>query len=262
MYPALGAPVTGRCVARPFWRDPSLNLILFTSEEAAHPLPRTDPRARHILEVLQRQPGDPFDAGLRNGPRGKGRIIATTETALTLDFEWGPPPPPLEPLTLIIGLPRPQTARKILREATSLGVAALHFVITDRSDPGYAHSTLWSGGEWERQLIAGAEQAFCTHLPAVTWDRTLAATLAALPTAGPRLALDNYEAPLPLSRFPSARDTSVILAFGAERGWSADERTQLKAARFDFTHLGSRVLRLETAVVAAVALIRAKQGTM
>lgn len=239
-----------------------MNLILFTNEEISRPLPRTDPRARHLLEVLQRQPGGIFDAGLRDGPRGKGTVVAVSATAITLDFQWGEPPLPSDDLTLIIGLPRPQTARKILRECTALGIARFHFVVPDRGEAAYARSTLWTSGEWERQMISGAEQAFCTRLPVVSHGKSLTDVLTTLPAPGARLALDNYEAPQALSQFHLLSETSVALAFGPERGWTAAERDQLRAAQFDFAHLGSRVLRLETAVVAAVAIVKAQRGLM
>lgn len=240
----------------------SLNLILFTPEETARPLPRTDPRARHLLDVLQRRVGDTFDAGLRNGPRGKGTLAAVTAEHLNLTFTWGEPPPRPDPVTLVIGLPRPQTARKILREATAVGVAEMHFVATDRGDPAYGRSTLWTDGEWERHLVAGAEQAFCTHLPIVTHGRPLAEVVASLPASAGRLACDNYEAPASLSQSAPSSGTPCVLAFGAERGWSAAERTLLRENRFTFVHLGVRVLRVETAVIAALAVLRARQGTM
>ncbi len=238
-----------------------MNLILFTPEESARPLPRTDPRARHLLTVLQRRVGDTFDAGLRNGPRGKGTLAAIGEEHLALTFAWGEPPPRPDPITLVIGLPRPQTARKILREATAVGVAAMHFVATDRGDPAYGRSTLWTDGEWERHLVAGAEQAFCTHLPVVTHGQPLAAVVGSLPAAC-RLACDNYEAPQPLSQATPPPGTPCVLAFGAERGWSAAERTLLRDHGFACVHLGSRVLRVETAVIAALAVLKARQGTM
>lgn len=239
-----------------------MNLILFTPRETSLPLPRTDARAVHLIEVLQRQTGDTFDAGLRNGPRGKGTIVAIHDQSLELGFTWGDIPPPLDPITLLIGLPRPQTARKILREATALGVEALHFVLTGKGDTSYAHSTLWSTGEWERHLVAGAEQAFCTRLPAVTHGLALAAIISALPAASVRLALDNYEAPAALSQSLTARHSAVVLALGPERGWSAAERTLLRESGFAFVHLGSRVLRVETAVVAALAVLKAQRGVM
>jgi 16S rRNA (uracil1498-N3)-methyltransferase len=142
-----------------------VNLILFEPAETDVPLPRTDPRARHILDVLRRGVGDTFDAGLVNGPRGKGKLAALDALSLTLTFTWGEVPLPLDPITLIIGLPRPQTARKILQEATALGVQALHFFRSEKGDANYAQSTLWTSGEWRRHLLAGTAQAFDTRLP-------------------------------------------------------------------------------------------------
>ena len=246
-----------------------VNLILFAPAETTTPLPRTDPRALHILRVLRRQRGETFDCGMINGPRGKATVTALDAQALTLAFAWEVTPPPASaPITLVLGLPRPQTARDILRDATSLGVAALHFVSTEKGDPNYARSTLWSSGEWHRQLVIGAEQAFDTHLPVVTHGHTLVAAIAALAAPATanapsnRLVLDNYESPAALSVCHVLRDKPIVLALGPERGWSAAERALFRAHAFTFAHLGPRVLRTETAVIAAVALIRAKLGLL
>jgi len=242
-----------------------VNLILFAPSETATPLSRTDPRAVHVLTVLRRAVGDTFDCGLINGPRGKATLTALAPAALTLAFAWDATPPPAPaPITLILGLPRPQTARDILRDATSLGVAALHFVTTEKGDPNYAHSTLWSSGDWRRHVIIGAEQAFDTRLPVVTHGRPLAERSAAPPPAVPatRLVLDNYESPAALSSCNILDDTPVVLALGPERGWSAAERDRFRHHAFTFAHLGPRVLRTETAALAALALIRAKLGLL
>ena len=237
-----------------------VNIILFSPAEVELPLPRRDPRARHILEVLHRAPGGDFDAGLINGPRGKATLRAITADALILSYAWGAAPPPLAPIHLIVGLPRPQTARDILREGTTLGVAALDFVRTDRGDPGYALSSLWTSREWEKFLVAGAAQAFCTRLPAVRSGQSLAESLAALPADCARVALDNYEAPAALRDLDLAGRPAVTLALGAERGWSAAERALLLQRGFLFAHLGERVLRTETACIAAITLLKAKLG--
>jgi 16S rRNA (uracil1498-N3)-methyltransferase len=237
-----------------------VNIILFSPQEVESPLSCGDPRAKHLLKVLRRCPGDTFDAGLINGPRGKGTLVAVGEHALTLAFSWGEPPPPLSPLHLLIGLPRPQTARAILREATSLGVAALHFIRTERGEASYASSTLWQADEWRTHAVQGAAQAFCTRLPEVTHGRSLAEAAAALPADANCYALDNYEAAAALATCPLNPPSPVALAFGAERGWSAAERDWLRAHNFTLIHLGARVLRTETAVIAAVALLKARLG--
>lgn len=202
-----------------------------------------------------------FDAGIINGPRGKGTIAAISTDTLEFTFTWGPPPSPPAPLTLLVGLPRPQTARDILRDATTLGLAALHFVRTEKGDANYAHSSLWTSGEWRRHVLAGAEQAFATQLPELSFDRTLAQLLESLPPGGHRVALDNYEAGAAFGTATFDR-APVVLTIGSERGWSAAERDQLRAAGFGLLHLGDRVLRTETAVVATLALARAKLGLM
>jgi RsmE family RNA methyltransferase len=242
-----------------------VNFFLFSPDEIGRPLPRSDPRARHLLEILHRAPGDSFDAGLINGPRGRATLVALLPDSLTLSFSWPADPSsptPSSVLRLIIGLPRPQTARDILRDATALGVDAMLFVVTEKSDRSYAQSSLWTEEEWRRHVQAGAEQAFDTRLPEVTHNMPLAGVLAALPGGDTRLALDNYEAPTPLSRCLPAGDVPLTLALGPERGWSAADRASLRAHGFALAHLGPRVLRTETAVTAALALVKAARGSM
>ena len=237
-----------------------MNVILFEPQEISAPLPRADRRARHLLEVLRRSQGDAFDAGLIDGPLGRGRIEKIAPDALTLSFIWGEKPPPPDPVFILAGLPRPQTARKLLSEGVPLGVASLHFFTAEKTEPGYSGSKLWTTGEWRRHLVAGAEQAFTTRLPEVTHGRPLADVLKLTPDNATLLALDNYEAPQPLSRCCPAVGAPVVLALGPERGWSAAERDFLRAYGFLLTHLGRRVLRVETAAVAAVTLIKAQLG--
>lgn len=236
-----------------------MNLILFDGSEFDRPLPMGDPRAIHIRKVLRRGEGDSFDGGVINGPRGRVRLEAQTDDGLKLVFEPTTPVPDPEPITLMVGLPRPQTARKILQEATALGVGRIHFHLTARGDPGYARSTLWSSGEARRHLIAGTEQAFATRLPEITHGRTLETVIADLPDGPARFALDNYEAAGPLIHAPLVTK-AVVLAVGSERGWTGSERELLKQSGFRLVDLGSRVLRSETAVVAGLAILRARLG--
>jgi RsmE family RNA methyltransferase len=252
-----------------------VNLILFELAELSSPLPRSDPRAEHILKILRRRIGDTFDVGLVDGPLGKATLSNISDEAISFAFTWGPLTAPAAPISLLIGLPRPQTARDILRDATTLGVSAIHFIATERSDPNYATATLWTAGEWRRQCLAGAAQAFATRLPVVTHDRSLATALAELPSATDltpsqghthppaattfaRLALDNYEATASLSKYHLLEETSIVLALGPERGWGPTDRAALRTHGFTLVDLGARVLRSETAVIAALTLVRAR----
>ncbi len=208
--------------------------------------------------MLRRQPGDTFDAGLINGPRGRGTLTAVNADSLTLNFTWAETPAPLCPIYLLVGLPRPQTARDILRDATTLGVAALHFFRSEKGEASYARSHTWIHEEWKACVLQGAAQAFCTRLPDVSHGLSLPEAIARLPTAAVRIALDNYEGADHLSQCNPEPSKPVGLALGSERGWSARERGCLQASGFALAHLGPRVLRTETACVAAVTLLKAK----
>lgn len=239
-----------------------MNLILFRDDELANPLPRSDPRYAHITGVLRCRSGDSFDAGLVNGPRGKAILHTVTATEIGLTFTPKEDPPPLFPLTLVVGLARPQTCRDILRETTSLGVAGLCFVATDKGERAYGRSRIWQKENYRRYLIAGAEQAFTTRVPWVSLFASLEDCLdflsqdAGQASGADKLALDNYEATLPLSSC-APRAPSCILAIGAERGWSAGERVRLTVNGFTLAGLGGRILRTETACIAGITLVLA-----
>ncbi len=237
-----------------------MNIILFEPAEISHLLPLTDRRALHLIDVLRFGVGDTFAAGLIDGPRARATIAGIDAGGLRLEFAWGEEPPPLDPVTLLLGLPRPQTARKVLEEATALGVAEMQFFTAERGDPSYARSKLWTTDECRRHLVEGAAQAFSTRLPRVTSGQALRDAIDALPPDGTRLALDNYEGAARLSE--AAITQPVVLALGPERGWSEQERELLRARGFELAHLGERVLRVETACVAAITLVKARLGLM
>jgi len=238
-----------------------MNLMLLESAHAQMTLPRDDPRSKHVRDVLRMSPGKRFDVGALNGPRGKALIQSDDERGMILSLEWGAPPRPPLPLTLVVGLSRPQTMRKIMREASAMGIAGLHIARCTRSEPGYADSSLWTGGEWRDLLMLGAEQAFTTNVPCVIRHDSLAAALSALQSAPNRLALDNYEASQPLARWkPEPGATDTVLCIGPERGWDGTERDLLRGKGYILAHLGPLVLRTETAMIAGSALTAAALG--
>ncbi len=160
---------------------------------------------------------------------------------------------------MIIGLPRPPSARRILKDLTTQGADTLHFVATDKGEKSYLKSRLWTEGEYERLLQEGAEQAFCTRLPEVVIHESLTTCIEQLGDATDRLALDNYEAAMPLGTFQASQERCV-LAIGSERGWSAAERNLLRKNSFELVNLGDRVLKTETACIAGLTLILHKMS--
>ncbi len=209
--------------------------------------------------MLRREAGDDFDAGLIDGPKGKARLERIGSDGLELSFEWSEMEPDLHAVDLIVGLSRPQTNRKILNEATSLGVRSIRFMVTERGEPSYAQSSLWASGEWRRHIVAGAAQAFSTRLPEVAFGMSLVDAVAKV-SGGvrKRIALDNYEATARLVDVATGRD-ALALAVGSERGWTGAERDLLRREGFVLANLGERVLRTETSVVAGVSVVLARR---
>jgi 16S rRNA (uracil1498-N3)-methyltransferase len=231
-----------------------MNLLLLEPEEVGVPLPLEDPRVVHLRQVLRLGVGDRCEVGVVNAARGHATLRRIDAAGVHLDYVWSGHAAH-STRHLIVGHARPQTARDILRDATTLGAGRIDFVFTARSDPNYAASKLWTGGEWRRHLRTGAAQACDPAIPEVGFDRPLAAVLAELPATAARLALDVYEGEAHLAaRLPDATQP-IVLALGPERGWDAADRTHLRAAGFTLVHLGPRVLRVETAVVAALSLL-------
>lgn len=231
-----------------------MNIVLFESSEIGAPLDIADERAQHILKVLRRGEGDSFDAGEIDGKRGKATVRTIGPKTLELTFDLSIDEPALYPIDLIVGLSRPQTNRKILQEATALGVRSIRFALTDRGEPSYVESKLWRSGEWRRHVVNGTAQAFTTRLPHVSYGMALEEAIGAVDGNAMRIALDNYEANEALGEM-DARGQAIALAIGSERGWTAVERAALREQGFLLAHLGTRPLRTETAVVAGIALL-------
>ncbi|MBT5903883.1 MAG: 16S rRNA (uracil(1498)-N(3))-methyltransferase [Opitutaceae bacterium] len=237
-----------------------MNIVLFEPSEIGPPLPLLDPRSRHITKVLRRDLRDFFDVGLINGPRGKAQIVKMGNDGLHLEFNWDQPHPPDTVTKLAIGFPRPQTARDILRDATSIGVGELSFIRTNRSDPNYANSSLWSNGEWRRQTITGAAQAFDTFIPEVRRHEHLAETVERWIANGVKaVALDLYDCTLGLAQYLEINTANLpnAVLIGPERGWDDADRAILNTQRIPRLHLGPRVLRTETAVAVTLGLLHA-----
>jgi RsmE family RNA methyltransferase len=234
-----------------------VNLVLITADEAVSGLPRDDLRTRHLRETVGVGVGANFHVGLENGPRGIATVTAISPQ-LTFTVVWEKSPQARLPLTVLIGLPRPQTAKKILHDLASLGAARIIFFESEKGDPGYLTSSLWKDGEWREHVLKGAEQACSTLVPEVTRVASLVEAIGLIDAAAWKLALDPYEAVSAPEL--SAPASAAVLAIGPERGFSDEERTTLRQAGFAFAHLGDRILRVEAAALVGGALMLSQLG--
>ena len=239
-------------------RPPTLvevNLVLITAEEAKSGLPPDDPRACHLRETVGLTTGGCFHVGIENGLRGIATITALTPQ-LTYSVAWEKSPQARLPLTVLVGLPRPQTAKKVLHDLASLGAARIVFFESEKGDPGYLTSSLWKDDGWREHVLKGTEQACSTLVPEVTRVASLTEAIALADATAWKLALDPYEATGAPELAAPAK--AAVLAIGPERGFGDDERVALRKAGFAFAHLGDRILRVEAAALVGGALMLAQ----
>ena len=229
--------------------------MLITEAEVDAGLAMDDPRSRHLLETVKLTGGQTFHVGVENARRGIATLKAVSPRVL-FSVVWEKSTQCRLPLTVLVGLPRPQTAKKVLHDLASLGAAKIIFYEAEKGDPGYLASSLWKDGEWREHVVKGTEQACSTLVPEVTRVGSLAEALIGLDASAWKLALDPYEA----TGAPeiSAPAKAAVLAIGPERGFAEEERAVLRNAGFAFAHLGDRILRVEAAALVGGALMLAQ----
>ncbi|GAB1455057.1 16S rRNA (uracil(1498)-N(3))-methyltransferase [Spirochaetota bacterium] len=246
-----------------------MNILFLDPEDINSPLPRSDARVKHVLKVLKKGLGDELEAGTPDGKLGMARIEAYNDEGMSFSFRPIREAPPLRPITLILGFPRPIQANRILKDLASLGVSRIMLSGTELGEKSYFQSDFFKNREFRSSLIEGAVQAANPRLPVVDTAWTLARALDSLglqEAAEPsnRLwAFDPYRAQAlfgAASLPPVTAEVSLTLAIGSERGWTPVELDMLATHGFSFASLGERILKTETAAVVAVSVALSKMG--
>ena len=243
-----------------------MNICLFDEAEISKPLSFDDKRAEHLLTVLHKKQGDDFTAGIIGGQSGVATITRVDEAARQIFFEFSATGDgkPLNPLKMIVGFPRPIQLRRLLRDVAALGVSELHLTGTELGEKSYMQSDLAQPEAARELLLEGTVQAGSTHVPEVFVHRTLKECLehmAALEE--PQLiCLDNINPACSLGEVQFSADVPVVAAIGSERGWTDKERSLLEQTGFTRCGMGSRIMRTETAVTVAGAIILNSMGVL
>jgi 16S rRNA (uracil1498-N3)-methyltransferase len=240
-----------------------VNILILESAEIGQRIPRADRRWEHVKKVLKKAPGDSIAAGVADGHLGEALVRELDDSGMRLDFAARSEAPPLAPLRLVLGFPRPIQAARILKDLTSLGVAEIHLTGTELGEKSYASSSIFKDRDFRASLIEGAEQAGNPRLPLVLTHWSLRRCLEALgpefAAGGDRLYLHPYGESERMGS-GKALTAPVTLAIGSERGWTDTEVAALREAGFRARGLGPRILKTETAALVSAALALATLG--
>ncbi|GAB3104351.1 16S rRNA (uracil(1498)-N(3))-methyltransferase [Lysobacter terrae] len=220
--------------------------------------------AAHLARVLRLTVGDECVLFNGDGHDHDARIVALDKRGLRVAVGSSRPVQNESPLRIVLlqGVARGEKMDLILQKATELGVAAIAPLWSQRSevklDGARADKRL---AHWRGVVTSACEQCGRARVPEVASPLSLAATLQQLPTGGLRLILDP-EGELAFAALPADATATLYLAVGPEGGWSDIDREQLRAAGFRGLRLGPRILRTETAGLAAIAALQAGFGDL
>ncbi|MBU0927194.1 MAG: 16S rRNA (uracil(1498)-N(3))-methyltransferase [Spirochaetes bacterium] len=252
-----------------------MNMLFLDEAEIGVPLPPSDERVRHVRKVLKKGPGDSIAAGTPDGRLGAATIEARDGGAMSFAFSPEREAPALRPVVLLLGFPRPIQANRILKDLSSLGISRILLSGTELGEKSYFQSDFFKNREFRSALIEGAMQAGNPRLPEVGTAWTLARALDSLEppgieappemagSPGRRWALDPYRAQATFGRalpLEAGDAAPLTLAIGSERGWTTAELDLLASRGFSFASLGDRILKTETAAVAAVSIALSRLG--
>ncbi|HEY0193359.1 MAG TPA: RsmE family RNA methyltransferase [Kofleriaceae bacterium] len=211
-----------------------------------------DRRADHVRAVLGAGVGARIKVGVIGGPIGTAEILADAGGAMTLAFTASEPAPAPLPIELVLAIPRPKVLSRVLEAAASFAVARIVLTNAWRVDKSYLSSPRLADDALALAVRLGAEQGATTHLPPVVVHRRLMAMLDA-PADGTRLQLIAHPGAPPIEAVvPPGVGGAITLAIGPEGGWIPREVETFVARGYAPVSLGSAILRVETAVAAAL----------
>lgn len=163
-------------------------------------------------------------------------------------------------ITLLQGVARGERMDLIIQKATELGVVRLQPVLTERSMVKLdATHRARKREHWQAVAVAACEQCGRNRVPVVGDALPLGDAIAALPAEGARclLAVDATE---PLASALDGQRREIALLIGPEGGLADSEQKYARANGFGGYRIGPRILRTETAGLAALAALQALGG--
>jgi 16S rRNA (uracil1498-N3)-methyltransferase len=220
-----------------------------------------DAAAHHATRVLRLAVGDAITLFTGTGGEYAATLVAADRRGATARIDSFDPVERESPLavTLAQGVAANDAMDYAIRKAVELGVTAIQPLVTERSAPVPAGDRGDKRvAHWRQIAIAACEQCGRNRVPGVAPVRSIGEWLAAWSGAGIVLAPDGVTS-LPSVVAPAG---PLALLVGPEGGWTARELAAASACGFRRLRLGPRILRTETAGIAALAVMQAAWGDL
>jgi 16S rRNA (uracil1498-N3)-methyltransferase len=221
--------------------------------------------ASHITRVLRLRVADALTLFNGRGGEYAARIETSHAGSVTVTVGARSAVERESPLTLTLaqGVSRGERMDLVVQKATELGVSGLVPVLTERSVVRLdAQQASRKVAHWRAIAVAACEQSGRNRLPEVATPLSLREFTGTARNAvsGARLLLSPGAA-LRLDDIPPPV-TDVTVLIGPEGGLTESEEDLARTAGFAAVRLGPRVLRTETAALAALTLLQRKFGDL
>jgi 16S rRNA (uracil1498-N3)-methyltransferase len=233
-------------------------------------------QARHLALVLKSQPGDTVTVFDGNGSKYECRLTVVRKKEVLAEIISKEPYSTESPasITLAQGLPKGDKMDFIIQKSTELGVRRIIPLITERSQVRHTHKT----GRWRKIAISASQQSGRDKVPEVGEPAALENYLDEIIPPAARgyiedikgvkldagtciILSEEYKKRNLKQALTSADDTSLItILVGPEGGFSKEEVSAAVEKGFIEVSLGPRILRTETASIAAISIIQYELG--
>lgn len=223
-----------------------------------------DHTAHHAREVLRLRAGDAVRLFDGRGQEYEAVLDEVSRRGVSARIGRATASRPESPLRLTLALSPLKGDRMewVLQKATELGVTEIHPVVTARTDSAARPALDGSRSDrWERVVAGAAEQCGRAVVPAVLPTRRLETILAQQPE-GLRVVLLETPGHASLAALGGGPCLAVLLLIGPAGGFEPAEVVTVLESGFRPASLGPRILRSETAAVAAVAIAQATWGDL
>jgi 16S rRNA (uracil1498-N3)-methyltransferase len=237
------------------------------SPQSGHPTHAalTGEQATHLARVLRAQPGQIFDV-VANGFLHRAEVTELragsndqdAEVLFTLHEELQAAA--ALPIHLLLAVFKFDHFEWAIEKATELGVARLTPLLAHRTEKHLALAAPKRTARWRRIALESAKQSRRTDIPDIL-DPTPLPVAVARESAPARILLSETEQSLTLvsalNQQPAINNQQLSLAIGPEGGWTQEETSLFAAHHWTPVTLGPRILRAETAAIAAIAIASA-----
>ena len=211
-------------------------------------------QAQHLARVLRAQPGQVFDV-VANGFLHRAEIVSADETEVVFALHEELEADAALPVHLLMAVFKFDHMEWGIEKATELGVARITPVLARRTEKHLAQAAAKRVERWRRIVREASQQSRRSDVPVVDDPIALKAALPMV-AANTKLLLAETEQENTLSAgLVGAED--VGLAIGPEGGWTAEEMALFSESGWKHVTLGPRILRAETAAIAALAVCAA-----